>query len=255
MNPDFTFKKYAQFCRTLQQLACPVMTAKKFLDVGQPSGFTVILRHDIDRRIQDALAMARLEARYEICATYYVRMTAAVFKPDEIREFAGLGHEVGYHYEALAKARGDVARAKEIFERELNELRQIVSIDTISMHGSPLSPWNNLDLWKTCDYHDYNITGEFSLSIDYARLYYFTDTGRSWDADRYNIRDRVPARKHKQNVHTTEDLIEFLHNASDAPVLINTHPNRWAATPQRWCISTVSDFFINRIKWIISRSR
>lgn len=255
MSLDFTLKKYALFCRTLQTLPYPVMTVKNFLDAGQPREVAVVLRHDIDRCMKAAVQMATLEAQHDIWATYYVRMTKCVFKPGAIRELTELGHDVGYHYETLTKAKGNDSQAIEIFEEELHKLRRIASVDTISMHGSPLSPWNNLDLWKAYDYRDYGITAELSLSIDYARLYYFTDTGRSWDADRYNIRDRVPARKHQQYIHTTEDLIEFLHNASEAPVFINTHPNRWAATPLRWCFSAVSDFFINRIKWMISNFR
>ncbi len=255
MNPDFTLKTYAKLCRTLQGLSCSVMTVKEFIDSGQPQDFVVVLRHDVDRAVESAVKMAKLEADYDMRSTYYVRMTPGAFKPAEIRELASLGHDVGYHYECLSRAKGDVARAIQIFERELDEFRQIVSVDTISMHGSPLSPWNNLDIWNSCDYRKFGIAGELGITIDYSNLYYFTDTGRSWDAGRYNIRDHTPSLKHHKQIYHTDDLIGFLETCGDTPVFINAHPNRWADTRAGWWVGTVSDYIINQIKWLISRSR
>jgi len=255
MNLDFTLKTYARLCDTLKQLNCPVMTVRHFLETDRSRDFLVVLRHDVDRSLPCAIRMAQLEADYGIAATYYVRMTRKVFKPAEIKIMSDLGHEIGYHYEVLARAKGDIVQAMAIFEKSLAELRRVVPVDTISMHGSPLTPWNNLDLWKTHDYRDYDIKGEASLTIDYSRMHYFTDTGRSWDADRYNIRDRVPSLKHHQKIHSTHDLMEFLVDTKDGPVFINTHPNRWADTSVEWCIGTASDFFINQAKWIVSKAQ
>ena len=253
MSRDFTLEMYALFCDTLKQLSCPTMTVKQFIEIGQPQDFIVVLRHDVDRSIASALRMARLEAKYGISATYYIRMTRNVFRPTEIRELSRLGHEVGYHYEVLAKAKGNAPLAIAMFEKELVEFRRIVPVETISMHGSPLTPWNNLELWKTYDYRDYGVSGEISSSIDYSKLYYFTDTGRSWDAGRYNLRDRVNSRSIQHRIHATRDLIGFLRETCDSPVFINAHPNRWAGKILEWCIGTVSDFFINQVKWLIAR--
>lgn len=255
MGLDFTLKMYAQFCDTLKQRSCPIMTVKQFVERGQPQDFTVVLRHDVDRSLTSAVRMARLEAQYGIRATYYIRMTRSVFKPVAIKELSRLGHEVGYHYEILAKAKGSMEQAIVIFERELAELREVVPVDTISMHGSPLTPWNNLDLWNTYDYRNYGVSGEVSSSIDYSKLYYLTDTGRSWDAERYNLRDRVNSRSPQRKIHTTHDLLAFLRETPDSPVFINAHPNRWADRLLAWCVSAGSDFCINQVKWIIAKTR
>ena len=255
MNLDFTLKAYARLCDTLKRRNCPVMTVRHFLETGQPREFLVVLRHDVDRSLSSAIRMARLEADYGIAATYYIRMTRNIFRPAEIKMISNLGHEIGYHYEVLASAGGDIIKAMALFEKSLAELRRVVPVATISMHGSPLTPWNNLDIWKTHDYRDYNIKGDASLAVDYSKIYYFTDTGRGWDADRYNIRDRVPSLKHHQKIHNTYDLIEFLVYAKDHPVFINTHPNRWADRAVEWCIGTASDFFINQAKWIVSKAQ
>ena len=44
------------------------------------------------------------------------------------------------------------------------------------MHGSPLSKWNDLDLWDNYDFKKYGILGEAFMSIDYDNVDYFTDT-------------------------------------------------------------------------------
>lgn len=255
MTLDFTLEKYAQLCETLQRLSCPVMKVKQFLEAGQPQSLVFVLRHDIDRSLSSAMRMANLEAAYGIQATYYVRATQSVFRPPEIRHLSQLGHEVGYHYEVLARAKGDIQQAISLFEQELGQLRQIVPVDTISMHGSPLTLWNNLDLWQTYDFKDFGLVGEAYLSIDYSNLYYFTDTGRSWDAGRFNLRDRMASLKPNRKVATTDDLINFLAKTGHSPVIINAHPNRWATDWLTWGIGVVSDWTINQGKWAISLLR
>jgi hypothetical protein len=201
------------------------------------------------------MRMAELEAAYDIGATYYVRVTKAVFRAPEIRRLSELGHEVGYHYEVLARAKGSQRRAIAMFERELEQIRKIAPVHTISMHGSPLSPWNNLDLWQSYDFRDFDVVGEASLSIDYSNAYYFSDTGRDWDAARHNLRDRVPSRKPSCEIRSTSDLIDFVAETHDCPVFINVHPNRWVTGWVAWCVSLASDWAINQAKWLISLTR
>lgn len=251
MTLDFTLGKYAEFCEIIRRLECPVMSVRDFLKAGQPEGLQIILRHDVDRQLGAALSMAKLESAYGITSTYYVRMTRTVFKPEVLRQLHALGHEVGYHYESMAKAKGDASQAIAIFERDLQCFREIVPVQTISMHGSPLSSWNNMDLWKTYDFGDYDILGDAVLSINSENLYYATDTGRSWEAMRYNLRDRIPSRQLPCKVDTTDDLIAFLKKESDYPIYVSAHPNRWAANHFLWGISYLSDWTINQIKMIV----
>ena len=107
--------------------------------------------------------MAELEHELGIQSTYYFRVPYT-FKPDIIGKIRGLGHEVGYHYEVLSKANGDYEKAVELFEQELNEFRKICEVKTICMHGSPLSKYDNRDLWTRYDFRDFGIVGEAYLS-------------------------------------------------------------------------------------------
>ena len=177
---DFTLDKYRELCRTLQTSGYTPLTVRDYLmgkstDSPDSEKKIVILRHDVDRKIMNALRMAKLEHEMGIHSTYYFRYPST-FKPDIIREIQGLGHEIGYHYEVLSKAKGDYQKAIALFESELEEFRKVCPVDTICMHGSPLSPFDNRDLWKRYDFRDFGLYGEAYLSLQNTGLCYFTDT-------------------------------------------------------------------------------
>jgi len=255
MSVDFTLRKYGHFCEILKSLSCPILAVEDFMARNHPDGFCIILRHDVDRQLPAAIRMAKLEAEIGIRASYYVRMTPGIFKPTALKQIASMGHEIGYHYEVLPKAKGNLSKAIEIFEAELKALREVFSVSTISMHGSPLSRWNSLDLWKVYDFTNYDIDAELSLSFNYANSYYFTDTGRSWNADRFNLRDRVNSRKPSESIKTTDHLIDFLCRKYPSPIFINVHPNRWAATAVDFLIGSMQDWTANVAKWFVSLPR
>ena len=64
-------------------------------------------------------------------------------------------------------------------------------VKTICMHGSPLSKWDNRDLWKKYDYRDFGIIAEPYFDVDFDEVFYLTDTGRRWDGDKVSVRDKV----------------------------------------------------------------
>jgi len=70
-----------------------------------PSRFA-ILRHDVDISPQNALAMAKIEAKLGIRTTYTVLLTGEFYSPFEksikntIREIHNLGHDIGLHFDA-----------------------------------------------------------------------------------------------------------------------------------------------------------
>jgi hypothetical protein len=79
----------------------------RFADLidGQPQGPVCLLRHDVDYTLDAALALAREEAARGIRATYFLLVNSAYYNllspshghvPAAI---AGLGHEVGLHYD------------------------------------------------------------------------------------------------------------------------------------------------------------
>jgi len=100
------------------------------------------LRHDVDDRLDSALALARLEHERGLGATYFVLHTAPYYsRPDlvdRLRELQSLGHELGWHNDlvTLAVVRG--VEPEPYLRRELERLRGGgVDVVGVAAHGSP----------------------------------------------------------------------------------------------------------------------
>jgi predicted DNA-binding transcriptional regulator len=247
---DFTLDKYRELCGVL--LGYEVLTVVSYLSKF-PSGGFVILRHDVDRMPGNALRMAELERELGITSTYYFRYTRGAFNRGIIKVISDMGHEVGYHYETLSKAKGDHVQAIRIFRCELDEFRKICEIKTVSMHGRPLSKHVNTDIWRNGSYREFDLLGDGSLSI--SGVPYFTDAGRSWD-NRNNIRDYVNAADFLDNrIRVTDDLIRLLSSRSCPCLYLNIHPERWVRNLSEWGLSYLIDLSFNFGKRLINTIR
>jgi hypothetical protein len=223
---DWTLKKYEHLCHEICSSEYQVQRLGDYL--REPAGQCIMLRHDVDRVPGNALKMAKLEHSLGLKSTYYVRKVPAVYSDSLVRSLHGLGHEVGYHYEVLSKTNGKLDAALKLFESELSELRQLAPIQTASSHGSPLSPWDSLDLWQHVSPESFGLLGEAYRSIDYAQVGYYTDTGRTWATTRTNLRDRVANGSQSfPLVTTTDELIGLVRSQHCQALCIQTHPERW----------------------------
>lgn len=214
----------------------------------------VILRHDIDRRVHKARIFADVEKKIGISSSYYFRY-GALSNPEIIKYIADQGHEVGYHYEVMSRANGNIKEAREIFEHDLKKLRDIAQINTACMHGSPLSPYNNLSFWDYNRPEEFDLLGEAFLSL--SNMEYFSDTGRTWSQD-HKIRDRLPGdnkREKSGDIHQTKDLIDYIKNIHPSNLYIVTHPERWAETYPEWIYILLKDYGFNIGKMTISSIR
>lgn len=257
LSHDFTLEKYGELCQALFRSGYTPRTICEYLEGGwSNSRKTVLIRHDIDRKITTALRMAEFEHSVGIRSTYYFRHPHT-FQPDIIKATQDLGHEVGYHYETLSKAKGDQERAIRLFEKELSAFREIPDcrIATICMHGSPLSRYDNRDLWINHNFREFGLRGEAYLSVQGTR--YFTDTGRSWNS-KYSIWDMMPGgsgRTDLTSVETTDDLIGWIGSCGEECLYLTVHPERWALDEGEWAIGSVLDFIKNSGKRVIAAMR
>lgn len=212
--------------------------------------------------------MAKLEHRYGIKSTYYFRHIEETFKPEIIRQMARMGHEIGFHYEVMDKANGDIDRAIEIFKKELEDLRKaaekVTEINTVCMHGNPLKPWSNRDLWKKYDFRDFGLIGEPYLSIDYNKVFYLTDTGRTWADLKIRVKDTIdnPGANEKsdlRSISSTDDVIRLIQTEKFSQICLLVHPNRWCEDLGGWTkellFQNVKNVGKAGIVWYRSRTR
>ena len=254
MSADFTLTKYRELLETALKAGYAILPIVDYLRAGLPAAQNLLLRHDVDRRPWMALRMARLERDLGVRSTYYFRAVRHTFRPDVIAEIHGLGHEIGYHYETLADSRGDIAVAFELFQEHLSEMRQITPVQTISMHGRPLSPWDSREIWNHYDFKTLDLEGEAYLSIDYTKVRYFNDTGRTWHPTRHNVRDFASASP-REELGSTDDLITVIDQLKHPVLCVSAHPDRWAHSPARWVLSMFEDSLVNGAKVVLKRMR
>lgn len=200
-EPDFTLKTYSALLKALQARFARFYGFGEIMS-GDHASYAV-LRHDVDRKPENALAMATMESSAGIRASYHFRAGRESGHPDTVRRIVDLGHEIAYHYEDLSaifpmrRVRDEAVReelflkAAERFERNLEYFRTFYPVNVISMHGSPLSPADNRLLWEYYDYRAKGIVCEPYFDIDVSDVLYLTDTGRKWDGGKSNLRDRA----------------------------------------------------------------
>lgn len=252
---DFTIEAYTQYLAVIQGNGIPFFRFDEIMILPSLPNKLCLIRHDVDRKPMNALRMAQEEAKMGIKSTYYFRTKKVAFDVEVIEKIAELGHEIGYHYETLSDAKGDFSLSVELFQIELDRLRSIVPIKTISMHGRPLLPYDNRDIWRDKERHEYlitqlNILGEVYLDIDYSEIAYINDTGRNWTSNIANRRDHVLS-----NIDAGFDnmnaLLKGLRDDRFDKLVFQIHPERWSSSAVAWYLYAAKDGLINFAKTIL----
>jgi len=262
---DFTLSSYKAVLQALQSHGYSLITLAGYIktepkplkrksEIANPK--LILLRHDVEARYQNAKQFAILQHEMGIRGSYYFRLYKKPGDESIIRSIADMGHEIGYHYDDLSYCKGNHEKAIIRFQENLNYLRAIAPVSTITMEGAPLSKYDNKDLWKHYNYRDFGIIGEpyFDLSFGSEfnhpktpntkhqtpnNFFYLTDTGRRWDGWRVSVRDKVPQQEEwiKQGLvfRSTHDIIKAV-NERRLPdkIMMTFHPQRWTDKPLPW---------------------
>jgi hypothetical protein len=248
---DFTVQSYSALVDALIGSGYAFQTFTEYLQ--EPLDKVVILRHDVDKKPGNSQRFAEIEHEKGLKASYFFRVVPESLHEDKLLAISKLGHEIGYHYEDMDPAKGDPKKAIRSFEENLKKLKKLAPIDTICMHGSPLSKYDNKDLWRHYDYRSYGIIGEPYFDLDYSRIFYITDTGRKWNNRDASIRDKVES-PFEIEVKSTQHFIELIRAGSmPKQMMINTHPQRWNDDLLPWVVELVGQTVKNQIKKVISR--
>lgn len=99
------------------------------------------VRHDVDVSLERAVALAREEQRWGVRSTYHVMLDSPFYDVRSersraaIAEIVALGHEVGLHYDVVARKTktADSARREEDIDDACEELASIAGHDVRSL--------------------------------------------------------------------------------------------------------------------------
>lgn len=253
---DWTITAYQNYLLEIKKQYAEIITFSQYFQMPDRMKSFCIIRHDVDRKPENALRLAELENSLEVNATYYFRMKPSSFIPAIIKKIHSLGHEIGYHYENLSDTKGDNVMAIENFRQNLYAMRSVCEIKTISMHGRPFSKFDNRDLWKNADHKQLlktklGIAGEVYLDIDYSDIAYISDTGRNWRNDQHNLRDKTNSNV-TPDFNTSFELYRYLTNSPHPRLIFQIHPERWNENLFLWIIQWLFDYLVNMIKKVLS---
>ena len=215
---DFTLYRYQQILSAIADKKLKVFSVRKFIE-EKPTDNFAILRHDVEYIINKTYAIAMIEHRNNICATYYFHGPhKKVFNIPIMKDLQSMGHEIGYHYETLDRANGNYKKAINLFERDLKIFRdKKLNVYTVCAHGNPRKKKNgyndNLDIFeKDTDLLRRNqLIGEAYLTIDFNKLIYVSDVGIKW-----------------KNYKNTKEIQKCILNGSLSKFYLLTHPDYWS---------------------------
>ena len=245
---DFTIDQYQKLITTIQSEGFAFQTFDEFLK--SPGEKVVILRHDVDLLPNNSLKFAKIQAEIGAKGTYYFRAVPESWDEKVIKEISGLGHEIGYHYETMDTANGNIDKAWDQFRFHLEALRKLVEVSTICMHGSPRSRFDNKEIWNKYDYTSLGLIGEPYYDVDFNKVFYLTDTGRMWDGHKVSVRDKVNT-SFTESYHSTSQIIEALKmNQLPNQIMFTFHPQRWHNDFFKW----TNELLIQNAKNIVKRA-
>lgn len=257
---DFTLKQYKEFLEAIPKDRYSFQSFENF--INSPKEMSIVLRHDVDKLPQNSLLFAKLQNNMNIIGTYYFRIVPQSFHEKIIKDIYNLGHEIGYHYETMDTCKGDIDKAYDLFCDNLETFRKFAPISTICMHGSPMSKFDNRDIWKKYDYKNLGITAEPYIDLDFNKTFYLTDTGRRWDGDKVSIRDKSISSNPVNNIeflkysfNSTSEIINAIsENNFPQHVMFTFHPQRWTDSNINWIKELIIQNAKNQIKKIIVKS-
>lgn len=135
---DFSYTGYIRLLSLLRQHAYETVDYHDY--EGHPR--CVILRHDIDTDLAQAVRFAELEAQEGVRSTYFVLLRTNFYNPassgnlEQLHRIQALGHEIGLHFDEKVYPAGT---PEETVQRILKE-REVLSalleteVSTVSMH-------------------------------------------------------------------------------------------------------------------------
>lgn len=131
----FTIDGYVELLKLLRENNYNIADYQDF----QKYKRCVILRHDVDFDLQQALSMAKVEYQYRVKSTYFILLTSNFYNIYSCRnrriiaEIQNMGHTIGLHFDEMAypKDAGIADKIEQDIRKELCILSELVEKDII----------------------------------------------------------------------------------------------------------------------------
>lgn len=185
----------------------------------------VILRHDVDTDLQQALSMAETEHMHGITSTYFVLLTSNFYNIHSsrnrniVKEIQGMGHTVGLHFDETAYPAdaGYVDKIEPDIRKELGILSEVLETDiTVFSYHRPTKAILDTDIKIQGAVNSYG-------NLFFRQFKYLSDSRMHW---REPVLDIIqmgtyshlhilthPFWYHREEIGMKEILYDFLNRA------------------------------------------
>lgn len=238
----FVYKHWENFCKNLKDLNILSVSAESVQEKKY-----LVLKHDVETKVENALKMAEIENKYGHKGSYYVQ--AYLLKNskniDMLKKIQDMGHEVSYHYDVMDSCKGDIAAADAEFSKNLKLFNDNgFTIKTVCQHGNPVVErvgyTSNRDFFRNNEIKQ-KYPNIFDIMVDFKQGYntdytYFSDAGRKFKLifDPVN-NDIVNSNDKNIPFDTLNELIPYLEKDN---CIISTHPHRWVKSGFKYIVKT-----------------
>lgn len=278
----FTLNSYRQLLEIIRRHNYAIYSIEQILAAKKegtlPEGKYIALRHDVDYFLERAVAVATIEAERRITTTYYIRRRFFESNLDLIRRIAGLGHQIGYHYEEVDTHQKaphlQVGRdALGFFIGALMDIDRLgFPIRSVCAHGNPLSDVDNRRVIHLL--RDENLLDKLAFTYDRELIrtkiserligdasiditgddfdLYIPDTGRF--NPKYNLKDRIddcPI----TGLSGLDEFESILASGRFSRIYMNLHPDRWSGDKVNWLLDLFMDMGKNTLKRILGKTK
>lgn len=136
---EFTYQAYTSLLALLREQGYSFCDYHHYAEYPR----CVILRHDIDTSLEQAVRLAELEAEKGVKSTYFVLLRTDFYNPasqrsqKQLHHILALGHEIGLHFDEAAY--GKELAGEEIIQNIIKECGLLsalleTEVSTVSMH-------------------------------------------------------------------------------------------------------------------------
>lgn len=144
---------------------------------------TVILRHDVDYTIDNALSMAKVEHNLGVKSTYFFLLTTDFYNlysrnaTEKLQKILSLGHGIGLHFDEKRYDVYTVDDVKQYVQKEITLLSELLNreVNVVSMHRPSKLILNN-------DIQFDNIINSYSSKF-FNEIKYISDSRMYWRED------------------------------------------------------------------------